>query len=91
MQDSAPAIGRYVRSLLGPELHPSSPTLKGGDTNPVQVYMDLLHQLLSAIGGKLGGIVKGGISAYDCGSNYMYNVLLYKTLISKRASPQESQ
>ncbi|XP_023685449.2 proteasome adapter and scaffold protein ECM29 [Paramormyrops kingsleyae] len=51
MQDSAPAIGRYVRSLLGPEPHPSSPALKGPDTNPVQVYMDLLHQLLSAIGG----------------------------------------
>ncbi|KPP78726.1 proteasome-associated protein ECM29-like, partial [Scleropages formosus] len=51
MQDSAPAIGRYVQSLLEAEPLPSSPAPKGGESNPVQVYMDLLHQLLSAIGG----------------------------------------
>ncbi|MFT7807466.1 proteasome-associated protein ECM29 homolog [Arapaima gigas] len=51
MQDSAPAIGRYVQSLLEAEPLPSSPAPKGSESNPVQVYMDLLHQLLSAIGG----------------------------------------
>nr|XP_015201351.1 PREDICTED: proteasome-associated protein ECM29 homolog isoform X1 [Lepisosteus oculatus] len=50
MQDSTPAIARYVQSLLSEEqLSSSSP--KAADTNPVQVYIDLLQQLLSAIGG----------------------------------------
>ncbi|XP_036407220.1 proteasome adapter and scaffold protein ECM29 [Megalops cyprinoides] len=51
MQDNAPAIGRYVQSLLSSEPPPSSSAPKGGESNPVQVYMDLLQQLLSAIGG----------------------------------------
>ncbi|KAG9346893.1 hypothetical protein JZ751_005820 [Albula glossodonta] len=51
MQDNAPAIGRYVQSLLASEPLPSSSAPKGGESNPVQVYMDLLQQLLSAIGG----------------------------------------
>ncbi|XP_064200970.1 proteasome adapter and scaffold protein ECM29 [Anguilla rostrata] len=52
MQDHAPAIGRYVQSLLSSEAPPpSSSSPKGGESNPVQVYMDLLQQLLSAIGG----------------------------------------
>lgn len=42
MQDDAPAIGRYVQTLLSAE-----PQL-----NPVHVYMDLLQQLLSAVGGE---------------------------------------
>uniref|UniRef100_A0AAY4AG20 Ecm29 proteasome adaptor and scaffold n=1 Tax=Denticeps clupeoides TaxID=299321 RepID=A0AAY4AG20_9TELE len=46
MQDDAPAIGRYVRSLLSAE-----PTPKGGEDCPVQVYMDLLQQLLSTVTG----------------------------------------
>ncbi|XP_030643873.1 proteasome adapter and scaffold protein ECM29 [Chanos chanos] len=49
MQDDAPIIGHYVRSLLSAEAPPSG--AKGGEANPVQVYMDLLQQLLSAIGG----------------------------------------
>ncbi|KAA0722414.1 Proteasome-associated protein ECM29 -like protein [Triplophysa tibetana] len=50
MQDDAPLIGRYVQSLLSNEVSPSF-TPKGGEANPVHVYMDLLHQLLSAVGG----------------------------------------
>ncbi|XP_038148704.1 proteasome adapter and scaffold protein ECM29 [Cyprinodon tularosa] len=46
MQDDAPAIGRYVHSLLSAE-----PVPKGLEANPVHVYMDLLQQLLSAVGG----------------------------------------
>ncbi|XP_015244046.1 PREDICTED: proteasome-associated protein ECM29 homolog [Cyprinodon variegatus] len=45
MQDDAPAIGRYVHSLLSAE-----PVPKGLEANPVHVYMDLLQQLLSAVG-----------------------------------------
>ncbi|XP_072239435.1 proteasome adapter and scaffold protein ECM29 [Leuresthes tenuis] len=49
MQDDAPAIGRYVRTLLSSEPQPS--VSKGSEANPVHVYMDLLQQLLSAVGG----------------------------------------
>ncbi|TNM86280.1 hypothetical protein fugu_008551 [Takifugu bimaculatus] len=49
MQDDAPAIGRYVHTLLSSEPHPSGS--KGAEANPVHVYMDLLQQLLSAVGG----------------------------------------
>uniref|UniRef100_A0A3B3YWF8 Ecm29 proteasome adaptor and scaffold n=1 Tax=Poecilia mexicana TaxID=48701 RepID=A0A3B3YWF8_9TELE len=49
MQDDAPAIGRYVHTLLSAEPPPSAP--KGLEGNPVHVYMDLLQQLLSAVGG----------------------------------------
>ncbi|XP_072771015.1 proteasome adapter and scaffold protein ECM29 [Nerophis lumbriciformis] len=47
MQDDAPAIGRYVHSLLSSE----SLGWKGTEANPVEVYIDLLQQLLSAVGG----------------------------------------
>ncbi|KAM7008757.1 proteasome adapter and scaffold protein ECM29 [Tautogolabrus adspersus] len=48
MQDDAPAIGRYVQTLLSSD----QPTVsKGLEANPVHVYMDLLQQLLSAVGG----------------------------------------
>lgn len=50
MQDDAPAIGRYVHTLLSSEPQPS--VSKGSETNPVHVYMDLLQQLLSAVGGE---------------------------------------
>nr|XP_057941532.1 proteasome adapter and scaffold protein ECM29 isoform X2 [Doryrhamphus excisus] len=49
MQDDAPAIGRYVEVLLSSE--PQASGSKGTETNPVYVYMDLLQQLLSAVGG----------------------------------------
>uniref|UniRef100_A0A3Q3WNZ9 Uncharacterized protein n=1 Tax=Mola mola TaxID=94237 RepID=A0A3Q3WNZ9_MOLML len=49
MQDDAPAIGRYVHMLLSSE-HQLSVS-KGSDANPVHVYIDLLQQLLSAVGG----------------------------------------
>ncbi|XP_043971020.1 proteasome adapter and scaffold protein ECM29 [Gambusia affinis] len=49
MQDDAPAIGRYVHTLLSAEPPLSAP--KGLEGNPVHVYMDLLQQLLSAVGG----------------------------------------
>ncbi|TNN83529.1 Proteasome-associated protein ECM29 [Liparis tanakae] len=46
MQDDAPAVGRYIRTLLTSESQS-----KGSEANPVHVYMDLLQQLLSAVGG----------------------------------------
>ncbi|KAM8773100.1 proteasome adapter and scaffold protein ECM29 [Acanthopagrus schlegelii] len=49
MQDDAPAIGHYIHTLLTSE-HQSSVS-KGSEANPVHVYMDLLQQLLSAVGG----------------------------------------
>ncbi|XP_017281248.1 proteasome adapter and scaffold protein ECM29 isoform X2 [Kryptolebias marmoratus] len=49
MQDDAPAIGRYVHTLLSAEPQPSGS--KGSEANPVHIYMDLLQQLLSAVGG----------------------------------------
>ncbi|XP_045897948.1 proteasome adapter and scaffold protein ECM29-like, partial [Micropterus dolomieu] len=48
MQDDAPAIGHYIQTLLSSE-HQSS--VKSSEANPVHVYMDLLQQLLSAVGG----------------------------------------
>ncbi|XP_063074333.1 proteasome adapter and scaffold protein ECM29 [Engraulis encrasicolus] len=45
-QDDSPAIGRYVQTLLSVE-----PPPKGDEANPVQVYMDLLQQLVAAVGG----------------------------------------
>lgn len=50
MQDDAPAIGRYVQALLCSEHQPS--VSKGSESNPIHVYMDLLQQLLSAVGGE---------------------------------------
>uniref|UniRef100_A0A3Q3Q130 Ecm29 proteasome adaptor and scaffold n=1 Tax=Monopterus albus TaxID=43700 RepID=A0A3Q3Q130_MONAL len=49
MQDDAPAIGRYVHTLLASEPQPS--VSKGSEANPIHVYIDLLQQLLSAVGG----------------------------------------
>ncbi|XP_044046136.1 proteasome adapter and scaffold protein ECM29 [Siniperca chuatsi] len=49
MQDDAPAIGHYIHTLLSSEHQ--SPVSKGSEANPVHVYMDLLQQLLSAVGG----------------------------------------
>ncbi|KAM9818443.1 proteasome adapter and scaffold protein ECM29 isoform 2-T2 [Syngnathus typhle] len=49
MQDDAPAIGQYVRTLLSSE--PPSSGSKGAETNPVHIYLELLQQLLSAAGG----------------------------------------
>ncbi|XP_072526756.1 proteasome adapter and scaffold protein ECM29 [Salminus brasiliensis] len=51
MQDDAPLIGHYVRSLLANETPPSSSAPKGSEASPVQIYMELLQQLLSAVGG----------------------------------------
>ncbi|KAM6972070.1 proteasome adapter and scaffold protein ECM29 [Aplochiton taeniatus] len=51
MQDDAPAIGRYIHSLLTSDLQSGSTGVKGGEVNPVYIYMDLLQQLLSAVGG----------------------------------------
>lgn len=54
MQDDAPAIGRYIHTLLSnqPLTSSSSTGTKGAEVNPVQVYMELLQQLLSAVGGE---------------------------------------
>ncbi|XP_056135583.1 proteasome adapter and scaffold protein ECM29 [Lampris incognitus] len=49
MQDDAPAIGRYVHTLLTSGPQPLSSN--GSEANPVHVYIDLLQQLLSAVGG----------------------------------------
>uniref|UniRef100_A0A8C0J6E6 Ecm29 proteasome adaptor and scaffold n=1 Tax=Chelonoidis abingdonii TaxID=106734 RepID=A0A8C0J6E6_CHEAB len=52
MQDHAPAIGRYIRNLLsGNFISSSSSSSKSGETNPVQIYIGLLQQLLSGVGG----------------------------------------
>ncbi|XP_060093139.1 proteasome adapter and scaffold protein ECM29 [Heteronotia binoei] len=52
MQDHAPAIGRYIRNLLsGHFITSSSSSSKGGENNPVQIYISLLQQLLSGVGG----------------------------------------
>lgn len=47
MQDDAPAICRYVQILLSSQAQP----LKESEANPVHIYIDLLQQLLSAVGG----------------------------------------
>ncbi|XP_039184910.1 proteasome adapter and scaffold protein ECM29 isoform X2 [Crotalus tigris] len=49
MQDHAPAIGRYIRNLLSGNIITSSSS-KGGESNPVQIYISLLQQLLSGVG-----------------------------------------
>lgn len=49
MQDDAPAIGRYIHTLLSSVQQPTGS--KSAEANPVHVYMDLLQQLLSAVGG----------------------------------------
>ncbi|EMP30775.1 Proteasome-associated protein ECM29 like protein [Chelonia mydas] len=54
MQDHAPAIGRYIRNLLSGNFissSSSSSSSKSGETNPVQIYIGLLQQLLSGVGG----------------------------------------
>ncbi|EPY85849.1 proteasome-associated protein ECM29-like protein [Camelus ferus] len=52
MQDHAPAIGRYIRTLMsGSQATPSSSSSKSGETNPVQIYIGLLQQLLAGVGG----------------------------------------
>ncbi|XP_032096225.1 proteasome adapter and scaffold protein ECM29 isoform X1 [Sapajus apella] len=52
MQDHAPAIGRYIRTLMsGGQVAPSSSSNKSGETNPVQIYIGLLQQLLAGVGG----------------------------------------
>lgn len=52
MQDHAPAIGHYIRTLMsGSQATPSSSSSKSGETNPVQIYIGLLQQLLAGVGG----------------------------------------
>jgi len=52
MQDHAPAIGRYIRTLLsGGQATSSSSSSKSGETHPVQIYIGLLQQLLAGVGG----------------------------------------
>ncbi|XP_063311357.1 proteasome adapter and scaffold protein ECM29 [Pelobates fuscus] len=52
MQDQAPALGRYIRELMSNEfIALDSSSSKNGDMNPVEMYMSLVQQLLSAVGG----------------------------------------
>ncbi|XP_036288895.1 proteasome adapter and scaffold protein ECM29 isoform X7 [Pipistrellus kuhlii] len=51
MQDHAPAIGRYIRTLMSGNQTTSSSSSKSGETNPVQIYIGLLQQLLAGVGG----------------------------------------
>lgn len=62
MQDDAPAIGRYVHTLLSCDPLPS--ISKGSEANPIHVYMDLLQQLLSAVGGERMWWIIKSISKY---------------------------
>lgn len=54
MQDQAPAIGRYIRNLMsGNHISlSSSSSSKSAETNPVHMYIGLLQQLLTNVGGK---------------------------------------
>lgn len=54
MQDHAPAIGRYIRNLMSGNhiSFSSSSSSKSVETNPVQIYIGLLQQLLAGVGGK---------------------------------------
>ncbi|GAB1288538.1 Proteasome adapter and scaffold protein ECM29 [Apodemus speciosus] len=51
MQDHAPAIGRYIRTLMSSNQATASSSNKSGETNPVQIYIGLLQQLLAGVGG----------------------------------------
>ncbi|KAM4809917.1 proteasome adapter and scaffold protein ECM29 [Rhinophrynus dorsalis] len=52
MQDQAPALGRYVRELMSSDfVAPESSSDKNGNKNPVEMYISLIQQLLSAVGG----------------------------------------
>uniref|UniRef100_A0A8B9G0W6 Ecm29 proteasome adaptor and scaffold n=1 Tax=Amazona collaria TaxID=241587 RepID=A0A8B9G0W6_9PSIT len=53
MQDQAPAIGRYIRNLMsGNHISlSSSSSSKSAETNPVHMYIGLLQQLLTNVGG----------------------------------------
>ncbi|XP_031233380.1 proteasome adapter and scaffold protein ECM29 isoform X3 [Mastomys coucha] len=51
MQDHAPAIGRYIRTLMSSSQATASSSNKSGETNPVQIYIGLLQQLLAGVGG----------------------------------------
>jgi len=54
MQDHAPAIGRYIRNLMSGNhiSFSSTSSSKSAETNPVQIYIGLLQQLLAGVGGK---------------------------------------
>ncbi|XP_053321854.1 proteasome adapter and scaffold protein ECM29 [Spea bombifrons] len=52
MQDQAPALGRYIRELMSSGLTArESSSTKNGDMNPVEMYINLIQQLLTAGGG----------------------------------------
>ncbi|XP_040273233.1 proteasome adapter and scaffold protein ECM29 [Bufo bufo] len=50
MQDQAPALRRYVKELMSKDVTALDPS-KNGDLNPVEMYISLVQQLLSAAGG----------------------------------------
>lgn len=75
MQDDAPAIGRYVHTLLSSESQPS--VSKGSEANPIHVYMDLLQQLLSAVGGErhqTWSIVRVNIYMMRAGFHHLFGL-----------------
>ncbi|KAM8960529.1 proteasome adapter and scaffold protein ECM29 [Pelodytes ibericus] len=52
MQDQAPALGRYIRELMSSSFSaPESSNSKNGDMNPVEMYISLIQQLITAVGG----------------------------------------
>ncbi|KAE8632216.1 hypothetical protein XENTR_v10001477 [Xenopus tropicalis] len=52
MQDQAPVLGRYIRELMSTDLTVSDESSNGNEgMNPVEMYISLLQQLLSAVGG----------------------------------------
>ncbi|KAG8455024.1 hypothetical protein GDO86_001298 [Hymenochirus boettgeri] len=51
MQDQAPALGRYIRDLMSTDFKSSHSSKDNEDINPVDMYISLLQQLLSAVAG----------------------------------------
>ncbi|KAG2466369.1 ECM29 protein, partial [Polypterus senegalus] len=51
MQDNAPVIARYIKNLLTKTQDDSFPSNRVSNLNPVLIYVELLHQLVSATGG----------------------------------------
>lgn len=72
MQDHAPAIGRYIRTLMSSSQATASSSNKSGETNPVQIYIGLLQQLLAGVGGRNLIILRKNIKAITENVNFTF-------------------